>query len=163
MGILTCLAVAVFCSQLPDYRPALVRQEESVLSARSGNVTASMVIKHLPLSKREASSWWGGYPNPESGLTPVVWGLDCKANKKKVRIWRSAFSDLAQVSNLVILLKRVGYQIRIIGGDGAEGYVATIEIRNGQCVSRTVKSSLAPDSWSEATSYKSEAADFGPQ
>lgn len=83
----------------------------------------------------------------------IVDSMRIEANGKKVFVSRSAFCDLSDITTASLSVRRNDFALKIVGGDGAESYVATIRFNAESVTQRTVASGIAPNSPTQITIY----------
>lgn len=73
---------------------------------------------------------------------------------------RSAFRGLSNVLIAKLTVGRSTFQLTLRGGDGSEGYVATVIFDKTRISRRRLASSLAPSDVLEGTSYRQQKDSF---
>jgi hypothetical protein len=83
----------------------------------------------------------------------IVDRIDITVNGKSLFVPRSAFCDLADVSEAQIHVDDQEFVLRLDGGDASEGYIATVEFDAQRVKRRTVSSGTLPDHPLQETVY----------
>lgn len=90
----------------------------------------------------------------------LVTRLEIAVNGRQLVVPRSSFRGLTNVRTAKLIPKRESYHLVLRGGDGAEGFVATIVFDRDRVIKRMLASSLAPEDVLEETTYRIQKESF---
>lgn len=157
---LALFIAAALCSSVcyADARSAVISPSgETSLTAAAAKLALQVKIK-----TREVQIGKPSDPRPEiieSNCTysrypcSVVDRIEISVNGNRIFVPRSVYSDLADLNNGEIQLRKAGAVLRLGGGDGSEGYIVTIEFDTDRVKRRIVAPGMSPKSVMEETKY----------
>jgi len=90
----------------------------------------------------------------------LVTGLEITVNGRPLAVPRSSFRGLGNVRTAKLVPKGESFHLVLRGGDGAEGFVATIVFDRDRVLKRRLASSLAPEDALEETTYRTQKESF---
>jgi hypothetical protein len=90
----------------------------------------------------------------------LVTGLEIAVNGRQLVVPRSSFRGLRNVRTAKLIPKRESFHLVLRGGDGAEGFVATIVFDRDRVFRRLLASSLAPEDVLEEITYRVQKESF---
>jgi len=97
---------------------------------------------------------------PRDSPCSLVTGLEIAVNGRQLVVPRSSFRGLGNVRTAALIPKRESFHLVLRGGDGAEGFVATIVFDRDRVLKRMLASSLAPKDALEETTYRIQKESF---
>lgn len=119
----------------------------------SSDVKANLslvVLVGLP-STQHSSGWMWGADTSNAGVS--VLDVAAKIGKESVFVPLSAYSDLANPSEIALVEQGKIHVLIIKGGDASTAYKASLSFKDGNIFARRVESGEFPDEVHEETTY----------
>ncbi len=152
MTILSAIPQEVTATHGTVVTKIVTKPARKIFKAVGGGYKA--VVKEMPYSSALGDtwdSWWGA---TDTGRTKwVVSTLQILKGGKEIFVYRSAYSDLSQVSGLTINTTSKGCILQIEGGDDHSGYSANLVVKDLTVKSRHVEAGESPELSHEDASY----------
>ncbi|WP_157597900.1 MULTISPECIES: hypothetical protein [unclassified Rhizobacter] len=90
----------------------------------------------------------------------LVTSLEIAVNGRPLVVPRSSFRGLGNVRTAKLVPKGNSFHLVLRGGDGADGFVATIVFDRDRVLKRWLASNLAPEGVLEETTYRAQKESF---
>jgi hypothetical protein len=135
---------------------AAITKGDSEIALVDGSIHVLVKLQHKknPVDCLGANAllWGSERVCPDSRISSI----DIKDGESGVLIPYSAFADLTEPRSIQILksAQKMRFSVKIMGGEAATSYTATLYFRNHSMIERVVRSNEFPDDAWERTTYK---------
>ena len=121
---------------------------ERTLESKGGEYIATLTLTRQPQTVLFGGPWGASGTDDELATDLAVYYMG-----KETPVWRSSFTDLANVREMTVTAKGDDATIELIGGDADSSFRCRIEFKKGQIKSRRVESAEFPENDYETTQY----------
>ena len=90
---------------------------------------------HIQDCDKTGPDWWGAFDGPPDHIIST---FEVRIGKEFISLFRSAYSDLADVRVVRLATSKAGFVITVCGGDTGTAYNARLCFKNGYLIGRDV-------------------------
>ena len=144
--VILLLLIGISC------QASMTKKHAPPQTVKRGSYIFRLAYANESMSAREAERWWGAFDDRRAQT--VLSNLTGTYKGQSLFVPRSAFSGLANVSDVSAKLVKNGCVLEISGGDAAGAYDAKITFRRLDIVQRIVDSGEFSGIWYEKTIYR---------